>query len=181
MLNLAKSPKKESELSPNSLSLGFVESLYADYLSDPSSVSADWRRYFKQLTNGSHGGAMPRSGPSFRPTSLFNPPGRRRGRTGRQPARIRNGPVAGSGRPVGAGVPGARAHDRHDRSVGTAASQPARTGSRILRLHRSRISIGRFRPTRSAGPTCSPCVGFSPGCATPIAARSACSSCTWTI
>jgi 2-oxoglutarate dehydrogenase E1 component len=77
MLNLAKSPKKETELSPNSLSLGFVEALYADYLSDPASVSADWRRYFKQLSNGSHGGAIPRSGPSFRPSSLFNPPGRR--------------------------------------------------------------------------------------------------------
>ena len=77
MLNLAKSPKKETELSPNSLSLGFVEALYADYLSDPSSVSADWRRYFKQLSNGSHSGAIPRTGPSFRPSSLFNPPGRR--------------------------------------------------------------------------------------------------------
>ena len=75
MLNLAKRGQKDSELSPNSLSLGFVESLYADYLSDPSSVSADWRRYFKQLTNGSRG-VLPRSGPSFRPTSLFNPPGR---------------------------------------------------------------------------------------------------------
>ncbi|HTU25483.1 MAG TPA: 2-oxoglutarate dehydrogenase E1 component [Pirellulales bacterium] len=77
MLNLAKSPKKEAEPSPNSLSLGFIESLYADYLADPASVSADWRRYFKQLTNGSHGGAIPQPGPSFRPSSLFNPPGRR--------------------------------------------------------------------------------------------------------
>ncbi len=84
MLNLAKSGKKDGELSPNSLSLGFVEALYADYLSDPASVSADWRRYFKQLTNGSRG-TLPRSGPSFRPSSLFNPPGRASAATDERP------------------------------------------------------------------------------------------------
>ncbi len=74
MLNLAKqSPDGNGDLLPNSLNLGFVEALYADYLANPSSVSADWRRYFQKLTNGSRGVA-PRSGPSFRPASLFNPP-----------------------------------------------------------------------------------------------------------
>ncbi len=74
MLNLAKQPKEVSaEALPNSLSLGFIEALYADYLSNPASVSADWRRYFQKMTNGSRPPA-PRSGPSFRPASLFNPP-----------------------------------------------------------------------------------------------------------
>ena len=31
---------------PNSLSLSFVEGLYADYLREPESVSPDWRHYF---------------------------------------------------------------------------------------------------------------------------------------
>ncbi|MFP5503928.1 MAG: 2-oxoglutarate dehydrogenase E1 subunit family protein, partial [Candidatus Sericytochromatia bacterium] len=30
----------------------FVESLYEDYLADPTSVDADWRRYFETLKNG---------------------------------------------------------------------------------------------------------------------------------
>ena len=74
MLNLVKKPHDNgAEALPNSLSLGFIEALYSDYLTNPASVSSDWRRYFQQLTNGSRGTA-PRSGPSFRPSSLFNPP-----------------------------------------------------------------------------------------------------------
>jgi len=74
MLNRPKKIEPDFEAAPNSLSLGFVEQLYASYLQDPASVSADWRRYFKQLGNGS--AAAPRLGPSFRPSSVFNPPGR---------------------------------------------------------------------------------------------------------
>jgi 2-oxoglutarate dehydrogenase E1 component len=67
--------KDESDLEPaiGSLNLGFIEDLYGRYLRDPSSVSADWRRYFKRLGNGST--TPPRTGPSFRPSSVFNPPG----------------------------------------------------------------------------------------------------------
>jgi 2-oxoglutarate dehydrogenase E1 component len=71
MLNV---PKSEPEASPSSLSLGFIEGLYADYMADPSSVSADWRQYFQKLANGQRNGLPPRTGPSFRPSSLFNPP-----------------------------------------------------------------------------------------------------------
>src|SRR4051812_33344285 len=67
-------PKKSNEPVPNSLSLGFIEGLYADYLRDPGSVSADWRRYFQSITNGAGPAATVRSGPSFRPASVFNPP-----------------------------------------------------------------------------------------------------------
>src|SRR5437899_411304 len=38
---------------PNNLNLPFVEGLYADYLREPSSVSAEWRRYFEVMENGS--------------------------------------------------------------------------------------------------------------------------------
>ncbi|MBI3838954.1 MAG: 2-oxoglutarate dehydrogenase E1 component, partial [Planctomycetia bacterium] len=73
MLNLSKS-EQDFEPAPNSLSLGFIEELYASYVRDATSVSADWRRYFKQLGNGA--AAPPRLGPSFHPSSVFNPPGR---------------------------------------------------------------------------------------------------------
>lgn len=63
------------EPAPNSLSLGFIEQLYADYVRDPSSVSSDWRQYFEGLTPGGRSNDMPRFGPSFVPTSLFNPLG----------------------------------------------------------------------------------------------------------
>ncbi len=84
MLNLPHSVNdREPQL--NSLSLGFIEELYASYLRDPKSVSADWRRYFQRL-GGSNGGghngggngsaAELRLGPSFHPASVFNPPSR---------------------------------------------------------------------------------------------------------
>jgi 2-oxoglutarate dehydrogenase E1 component len=61
-----------SENFPNSSNLGFLEELYANYLDDPASVSADWRQYFSQLPNGE----MPplKLGPSFRARTIFNPP-----------------------------------------------------------------------------------------------------------
>ncbi len=70
MLNV---PSSDTEPIPNSLSLDFIEGLYADYLADPSAVSADWRDYFQRM-NGSLPLGSPRLGPSFRPSSLFNPP-----------------------------------------------------------------------------------------------------------
>ncbi|HEV3138806.1 MAG TPA: thiamine pyrophosphate-dependent enzyme, partial [Pirellulales bacterium] len=76
MLNRPRKIEPDFEAAPNSLSLGFVEQLYASYLQDPASVSADWRRYFKQLGNGNGTAVPPRLGPSFRPSSVFNPPGR---------------------------------------------------------------------------------------------------------
>jgi 2-oxoglutarate dehydrogenase E1 component len=73
MLKPKRAP--DPEPLPNSLSLGFVETLYADYQRDPASVPPDWRRYFKRL--GGNGAAMPaRLGPSFHAASVFNPPGR---------------------------------------------------------------------------------------------------------
>src|SRR5262245_53365650 len=73
MLNVPKTT--DGEPLPHSANLGFVEQLYDSYLRDPMSVSADWRRYFKSLgpTNGN--GKSLRFGPSFRPASIFNPPG----------------------------------------------------------------------------------------------------------
>ncbi len=59
--------------SPNSLSLGFVEELYADFLRDPGSIPPDWRDYFESVAPAEPDGL--RLGPSFRPRSVFNPTG----------------------------------------------------------------------------------------------------------
>ena len=59
------------------LSLGFVEGLYADYLRDPNSVPAEWRQYFAETTDASQRG-RDGLGPHFPTTSMFNPPIRSR-------------------------------------------------------------------------------------------------------
>src|SRR5690625_7236327 len=62
----------------NSSSLAFVEEMYSAYLDDPSSVPPEWREDFMALANGdspANGAHNFRSSPSFRPRSLFNPPG----------------------------------------------------------------------------------------------------------
>jgi 2-oxoglutarate dehydrogenase E1 component len=63
----------ESEL-PNSVSLEFVEALYADFLRDPQSVPADWRAYFQGLGDGNGSVRSQSRLPSFKPWSIFNPP-----------------------------------------------------------------------------------------------------------
>ncbi|MDZ4782876.1 MAG: 2-oxoglutarate dehydrogenase E1 component [Planctomycetia bacterium] len=55
----------------STLSIEFVEGLYADYLRDPLAVSEEWRGYFANWMNGD----APRRngfGPSFRPPGLFS-------------------------------------------------------------------------------------------------------------
>jgi 2-oxoglutarate dehydrogenase E1 component len=64
---------KQPPADPNSLSLPFVEGLYADYLENPSSVAPDWRRYFEGIS-GNGAARAAQLGPTFRPSSLFNPP-----------------------------------------------------------------------------------------------------------
>src|SRR5688500_7074189 len=70
-----------AEGSPNPLSLAFAEALYADYLNDPNSVSADWREYFAKVGPDDFA-KEPRLGPNFRPASLFNPPAPTNGANG---------------------------------------------------------------------------------------------------
>ena len=56
-------------------SLAFIEGLYEDYLGDPASVDDEWAEYFKSLNGEASRGAPPKLGPTFKPSSLFNPPG----------------------------------------------------------------------------------------------------------
>jgi 2-oxoglutarate dehydrogenase E1 component len=54
---------------PASMSIDFVEALYAQFLQDPQSVSADWRAYFQQFQAESDRVTL---GPSFSPPSIFH-------------------------------------------------------------------------------------------------------------
>ncbi|TWT45321.1 2-oxoglutarate dehydrogenase E1 component [Phycisphaerae bacterium RAS1] len=63
---------------PHEGNLAFVEGLYVDFLRDPANVSAEWRRYFEAAADPARDSAAlhrGQVGPSFRPASLFNPPG----------------------------------------------------------------------------------------------------------
>ena len=63
----------QSTVSP--ANLPFVEELYERFLRDASSVSPEWREYFLQVADGDLRFPKPRFGPSFKPFSIFNPPG----------------------------------------------------------------------------------------------------------
>jgi 2-oxoglutarate dehydrogenase E1 component len=67
---------------PNVHSLAFVEALYARYLGEPSSVPEQWRRYFESLPADEPFARNPRLEPSFRPSSVFNPPATGNGSAG---------------------------------------------------------------------------------------------------
>jgi len=58
----------------NSLSLPFVESLYADFLRDPYSVAPDWRAFFESLPQGNGDRRTQAVFPTLKPASIFNPP-----------------------------------------------------------------------------------------------------------
>src|SRR5437867_3008476 len=64
----------EHDESPGLMNLSFLERLYADYLHDPATLPPDWRAYFDHLADGEEFRKQPTFGPSFHPSSLFNPP-----------------------------------------------------------------------------------------------------------
>ena len=63
---------------PGSLSLPYVEGLYADFVRDPASVPEAWRQRFAGLERDAFS-RTPRLRPSFAPPALFDPT---RGRNG---------------------------------------------------------------------------------------------------
>ncbi len=69
----AESMSESSAIDPNSASLEFIESLYADYRRNPQSVSAEWRAWFEEQERKEGRPGPARLGPSFRPRSIFNP------------------------------------------------------------------------------------------------------------
>ena len=65
----------ESKKLPSSQSLPFVESLYQEFLRDPSAVPGEWRSYFQSLGDGNGASRRTALVPSFKPGSVFNPQG----------------------------------------------------------------------------------------------------------
>ncbi|HVJ20120.1 MAG TPA: 2-oxoglutarate dehydrogenase E1 component [Polyangiaceae bacterium] len=57
------------------MSLAFVEGLYEEYLRDPASVPDKWREYFGSIPHNGAAAHGLRIGPTFTPTSIFNPSG----------------------------------------------------------------------------------------------------------
>jgi 2-oxoglutarate dehydrogenase E1 component len=101
---------RETDRSPNASNLAFAEDLYAAWIADPESVSADWRAYFESF-QGAREASRGQVGPRFSPHSIFNPPG------------------AGQG-----GANGHAAANGHD-AAGAATDAPARV--RLLDLVQS--------------------------------------------
>ena len=69
----------DGKQSPNTLSLPFVEALYAQYLRDPSGIPEEWRIYFERLAEPNGFTANPRTDPSFPRRALFGAIGERNG------------------------------------------------------------------------------------------------------
>ena len=59
----------------NGKSVAFIEGLYAQYLSDPSSVDTEWHNYFKQLPSD-HLSSADLQGPRLTPAGLFRAGGK---------------------------------------------------------------------------------------------------------
>src|SRR5262245_38900512 len=59
---------------PNSVSLEFVEARYEDFLRDPKILTWDWRTYFQRLSEGNGFTKAESLTPSFKSSSIFNPP-----------------------------------------------------------------------------------------------------------
>src|SRR3569833_2053988 len=87
-----------TDFTVNPANLAFVEDLYEKFLRDASSVSPEWREYFGSAANVELRFPQPHFGPSFKPTSLFNPNGGSTapGTAGVSPARSNAGTASGS-------------------------------------------------------------------------------------
>ncbi|MGE5175624.1 MAG: 2-oxoglutarate dehydrogenase E1 component [Hyphomicrobiales bacterium] len=59
------------ENNPNTLSLPFIEALYAEYLRDPGGVPPEWRRYFERVAEANGFAKHPALGPSFPRRALY--------------------------------------------------------------------------------------------------------------
>lgn len=114
------------ELENPALSLAFIEQLYAQYLQEPASLSADWRNYFaaQRASGGRSGTAI---GPSFTPPTWF-------GARSLQPRGAGNGGVSLVAAPPAAAV---RTPVAESGDVSVAAVQQDRVDA-LIRAYRVR-------------------------------------------
>jgi len=73
-----------AEHNVNTLSLEYLERLYAEYVEHPARVPPDWRGYFDELRGGDGQPGRAQRAPSFKPPSIFNPPADGAGSRGRE-------------------------------------------------------------------------------------------------
>jgi len=127
----------DSAQNPNTLSLPFVEALYAEFLRDPAGVPAEWRSYFEQLVEPNGFAADPRLGPSFPRRGLF----------GRGPNGDRNGSGANAAivsaelEPSYVGPPeagGGAMRGATARPFAAPASAGSRSAAALIEAYRSR-------------------------------------------
>ena len=99
---------------PDSENLAYVEQLYQQYVTDPASLPERWRVYFEQLAG--NGEAAPgQVGPSFHPSSLFNPGGNGHAKvngTTKAPT-AQSAQSAGATPPAASGASAEPGHDAH--------------------------------------------------------------------
>ena len=71
MNHIRSNMSEPTKQGPNTLSLPFVEALYADYLRDSASVPPAWREYFSEIGETNGFAARPQLYPSFPPRRLY--------------------------------------------------------------------------------------------------------------
>jgi 2-oxoglutarate dehydrogenase E1 component len=67
--SVADNPPKSGSESADSFNDGFVQTMYENYLSNPSSVSDEWRAIFAQRKGGTNGGTKPTAPAASAPAS----------------------------------------------------------------------------------------------------------------
>ncbi len=82
----------DSGVDLGALSLPFVEELLQQYQRDPASVPEDWRKYFAKAVDLN--GAQVQLGPSFSPTSHYDPPSKTRPGPSKYPSDAMSADVA---------------------------------------------------------------------------------------
>ena len=131
---------------PNTLSLPFVEALYADYLKDRASVPDAWRLYFDGIGEANGFASRPQLAPSFPQRRLFGTPG---------PPPSPALEMEGNGEPALASPPDADRRVARTGPASTAADAAfARSAEALFRSFRARGHlIARIDPLGAPRPT----------------------------
>ena len=152
---------------------GYIERLHQEFLRDPSRVAAPWQAYFRE--NDGDAAGLAAALPAPRKYSIFNPPSD--GVDGRLDAGRLQDRVSQLIRAYRV-----RGHlAAHLDPLGMRRGIRPSSSTWIITGFPTPISTARFPPTTDRrARRRSRCGRSSSGCATPTAARSACSSCTST-
>ena len=104
----------------NISNLAYVEELYASYLRDPGSVSAEWQATFQAMPDDPFT-SNPALEPTAAPSSIFNPPSNGQSTEASHPDGLANGYSNGAMR---SDAPSARPAERCSGRVSAGAAHP---------------------------------------------------------